>query len=112
MARLRWADRSPVGECVYRGREQACTTVIGVIADARRFNIVDEQPHPYAIVVGLAMAAIGSRFIAHLLFGVSPHDPIVFGIIAGAVLAVAAAATLLPAWRASSVDPGEALRAE
>jgi ABC-type lipoprotein release transport system permease subunit len=47
-----------------------------------------------------------------MLFGVSPTDPLTFALLAGLVLTIAAAATLLPALRAMRVDPVEALRAE
>jgi len=60
MARMGWRDRSPVGECVYRGRQETCVTVVGVVADARRFTIIDESPHPY-YYIPLAPAETGSR---------------------------------------------------
>ena len=47
LARLAWPDRPAVGECVYRFDQEACTTVVGVVADARRFRLVGEEPHPY-----------------------------------------------------------------
>ncbi len=46
LARLGWPNRSPIGECVHRSDEDACTTVVGVVADARRFSLV-EDPYPY-----------------------------------------------------------------
>ena len=46
LARLGWPNRSPIGECVHRFDEEACTTVVGVVADARRFGLM-EDPHPY-----------------------------------------------------------------
>ncbi len=46
LARLGWPNRSPIGECVHLFDEEACTTVVGVVADARRFFLV-EDPHPY-----------------------------------------------------------------
>ena len=65
-------------------------------------------------LLGLALgvpAALGvTRFIRSLLFGISPWD--VYGL-AGAVAVLAltiAAATFIPAWRASRVDPAVALR--
>jgi putative ABC transport system permease protein len=72
---------------------------------------------------GLAMAAVGtaiglaaalalSRTIEGLLFGVRPGDPATFVTVAAALLVVAAIACGLPAWRAASVDPTQALRAE
>jgi ABC-type antimicrobial peptide transport system permease subunit len=46
------------------------------------------------------------------LFHVSPFDPAVMALTAIAVLALATAASALPALRAASVDPMEALRGE
>ena len=43
MANLYWPGRSPIGECVYRRREDTCRTVVGVVADARRFHIVEKD---------------------------------------------------------------------
>ncbi len=47
-----------------------------------------------------------------LLFEVSPTDPATFALVAVVLLAVAAAANLIPAWRAASVDPVAAMRVE
>jgi len=61
---------------------------------------------------GLAGALAGGRWIAALLFGVTPADPATF---AAAVLTLgltAAAATYVPARRAARVDPAEALRTD
>jgi ABC-type antimicrobial peptide transport system permease subunit len=62
--------------------------------------------------VGLAAAFAGSKLIAHLLFAVSPHDPVSFGITAVVLLAAAGVAAYLPARRASRVDPAVTLRAD
>jgi putative ABC transport system permease protein len=64
------------------------------------------------LAIGLAAALGLTRFIQGMLFGVSPTDPLTFVLLAGLVLTIAAAATLLPALRAMRVDPVEALRAE
>jgi ABC-type antimicrobial peptide transport system permease subunit len=64
------------------------------------------------VVVG-TIAALGSaRFIRDLLFETSPRNPAVFAAVAATMLVVAIAATLIPAWRASRVDPVTALRAD
>jgi putative ABC transport system permease protein len=59
------------------------------------------------------VAAFASgRWIAPLLFKESPHDPLVFGLVVTALLTVAFVASLIPAWRAASVDPNQALRSD
>jgi predicted permease len=62
------------------------------------------------LVVGGLMARGASQLIASRLFGVSPGDPLVFGAVAGLLVAVACGALLLPAMRAARVDPIVALR--
>jgi putative ABC transport system permease protein len=64
------------------------------------------------IVVGVATAYAGSRFIESLLYEVSARDPGVFAATTLALLAVALIACWLPARRAARIDPTEALRAE
>jgi putative ABC transport system permease protein len=59
------------------------------------------------------VAAVAStRVLASLLFEVSPTDPRVLALVAVALVGLAAAASYVPARRASRVDPAEALRAE
>ena len=64
------------------------------------------------IVAGLAGAAALTRVIASLLFGVSARDVATFLAVPALLALVAFAATVIPAWRASSVDPMVALREE
>ncbi len=63
-------------------------------------------------VVGVAAALGAGRFIASLLYQVSPRDPRSLAGAALALLVVAAVASYLPARRAARADPMEALRAE
>ena len=63
-------------------------------------------------VVGLAGAAAASSVLRSFLFQVSPFDPVVLTLTAVAVGVLALAASALPALRAASVDPMEALRGE
>jgi predicted permease len=63
-----------------------------------------------AVGVGLTLAAAGQ--VAPLLFGISPRDPAIYVVVSGAMLIVAAAASIAPAIRAAGVDPTVALRSE
>jgi putative ABC transport system permease protein len=62
------------------------------------------------VTVGLAVAFGLARLVTNLLFGVTGADPVTFVVVPVLLLAVALVATLLPARRASRVDPVEALR--
>jgi predicted permease len=64
------------------------------------------------VALGLAGAFILSRVLRTLLFGVTAHDPLVFGTNAVLLIAIATAACLVPALRATRVNPIIALRAE
>jgi len=64
------------------------------------------------IVVGLGAALAGSRFIASILYDVSPRDPVVFATTMLMLLVVALTGCWLPARRAARVSPVEAMRAE
>jgi putative ABC transport system permease protein len=64
------------------------------------------------LAVGAAAAIAASGWIAPLLFKESPRDPMVFGAVTVTLLAVAVAASSIPALRAARVDPQKALRAE
>jgi predicted lysophospholipase L1 biosynthesis ABC-type transport system permease subunit len=62
--------------------------------------------------LGIACAALVTRFLQSLLFGVRPLDPLTFTAVAALLLIVGLAATIVPAWRAVSIDPVRALRSE
>jgi putative ABC transport system permease protein len=64
------------------------------------------------LVLGAAGAAAVSRLLTSLLNGVSPTDPITFTVVIGTLALVAFVAALVPARRASAVDPIVALRYE
>jgi ABC-type antimicrobial peptide transport system permease subunit len=62
--------------------------------------------------IGLVGAYWLSRFVSSLLYGIGPQDPRVFAAAPIVLAAVAAAATWVPARRATRVDPITALREE
>jgi putative ABC transport system permease protein len=64
------------------------------------------------VAVGIALAFIFTRFLASLLFGVQPFDPVTFVCVAFLLTFIALAACYLPARRAMRVDPMVALRYE
>ncbi|HEU0122895.1 MAG TPA: ABC transporter permease [Bryobacteraceae bacterium] len=62
------------------------------------------------VAVGLALTLALGRLLHSLLFGVSAFDPLVLTGVCALLLAVAVAATSVPAWRAARIDPMRALR--
>jgi predicted permease len=64
------------------------------------------------VAIGMLVALAGGRWVRPLLFDIAPNDPVVLGAVAVTLLAVAVAASLVPAWRATRVPPGVALRTE
>ena len=70
------------------------------------------RPALYGLVLGLAASAAAVRLIESMLYGTRPLDPGIFAAVAATLLVVAALACLVPAWRASRIDPMQALRME
>ena len=64
------------------------------------------------ILAGLGIAILASGWLEPLLFQQSATDPITYGGVSAILLAVAVAASAIPAIRASRADPSAALRAE
>ena len=66
----------------------------------------------FGLVIGVAAAAASTRTLASLLYSVQSSDPTTFTVIAAGVAVVAVAASYIPARRAATIDPVDALRAE
>ncbi len=62
------------------------------------------------IGIGLAAAALLTRFMAGMLYGIQPFDPLTFAVVAALLLVVSMAASFAPAYRAARLDPMETLR--
>jgi ABC-type antimicrobial peptide transport system permease subunit len=61
-------------------------------------------------VLGLGAAFVGGRFMAGLLFGVTPYDAATYGLVLLTIAGVGSLACWLPARDASRVDPSVILR--
>jgi putative ABC transport system permease protein len=70
------------------------------------------RPALLGLVLGLAASVGAAQWIRSLLFGAAAVDVTVFAAVSGTLLLVAAVACLVPAWRASRLDPMQALRTE
>jgi ABC-type antimicrobial peptide transport system permease subunit len=64
------------------------------------------------VAIGLAGAFLLRQAVAQLLYGVAPDDPITFTVVPLLLVAVALVASLIPALRATRVDPAVAMRVE
>lgn len=70
------------------------------------------RPALFGLAIGVAASLLVSRLFQSMLSGTKPVDPIVLGGVTATLLAVAVLACLVPAWRASHLDPMQALRTE
>lgn len=64
------------------------------------------------LVIGLGIAMAGARLLSSMLFGVSPLDPWILGLATGLLALVGLVASLVPARRATRIEPMTALRFE
>ena len=70
------------------------------------------RPALIGLIFGIAASALATQLLRSMLYGTRPLDPTAFVGAAAMLLAVAVLACLIPAWRASRIDPIQALRTE
>ncbi len=70
------------------------------------------RPALFGLAIGLAGSAATGRMIHSMLYETQPLDPAIFAAVAAILVLVAALACVIPAWRASRIDPMQALRTE
>ena len=78
-----------------------------------RLMLVDGlRPALGGVIAGSVLAVAAAQLIRSSLYATRPLDPAVFAAVIGLLFGVATAACLLPAWRASRVQPATVLRSE
>ena len=70
------------------------------------------KPIVLGVVIGLSAAFALSRLVASLVFGVRPTDPLTFATVALLLVSVGILANILPAYRATRIEPVSTLREE
>jgi predicted permease len=97
-----------------REREIGIRMALGA-GPARMSRTVLLQGLTYAaagLAIGIPAALWLTRLMESVVFGVAPHDPATFAVLAATVLAVTMAASYIPARRAARVDPATTMRSE
>ena len=99
---------------VQRTRELGIRVALGASADVVLGMVMRQGLSPVLIglAIGLGVAAVGSRVLRSLLYGVTATDPATYVAVAAFLAVVAVAASYVPARRAARSDPVKALRAE
>jgi len=97
-----------------RTQEMGVRTALGAQSRDVLALIMRQAAPP--VIIGIALGILGAaalgRYLASLLYGFQPTDPLVLSVVAALLFVVAGIATLIPARRATQVDPMVALRNE
>jgi predicted permease len=106
------------GVLSYLVAQRTCEIGIRIALGAQREQVLRLMlvdgllPAVIGLAIGLFLSAFVTREIQSLLYGTRPLDPTVFGLVSLVLLLVAGAACVFPAWRASRLNPMQALRTE
>jgi len=102
------------GSVADRTREMGVRAALGASRQRILGHVVGEGMLMSAVgvAIGAVTAALTSRALAGLVFGVSHHDPATYASVAGMLAVAAALACALPAARAARIDPMRTLRDE
>jgi putative ABC transport system permease protein len=97
-----------------RTREIGVRMALGATAAEVRRQVVSQGTSValIGVLVGIVVAVASTRFLAALLYDVRAVDPLVFAAMALIMISIGALASYIPARRASSVDPIQALRSD
>lgn len=97
-----------------RGREIGIRMALGAShSDVLKLVLTDGmKPIFLGIIIGFAVALAMGHVVSSLIYGVSPTDPITFAAVAALLVAVGVLATIVPAYRATRVEPVRTLRDE
>lgn len=82
-------------------------------SDVLRLVLADAlKPILFGVAIGFALALTLGRLVSSLIYGVRPTDPLTFAAVSSLLIAVGVLATLVPAYRATRVEPIRILRDE
>jgi len=97
-----------------RVREIGIRMALGAqVRDVLRLIVIEGmRPTLIGVAIGLAGALALGRVLANLIYGVKPTDPITFGAVSVLLAGVGLVASIIPAYRATRVEPMKTLRDE
>jgi ABC-type antimicrobial peptide transport system permease subunit len=97
-----------------RIREMGVRRALGATSARLMLSVVARGGAISAVgcVVGMALGGVLAHVARGMLYGIRPLDPVAFSAVPAVLLLVASVASVIPARRASTVSPSEALRAE